>query len=70
LATPRRASAAAPAPHAVSIGHNESDQGLPWLNQSLQDRGMYPERCPRLQQSFFPTEDWLVNQARGVQRLP
>jgi len=34
----------------------------------MQKRGIYPERSLRLQQSFFPAEDWLVNQARGVER--
>ena len=51
-----------------AIGHNENDQGLPWLNQAMQKRGIYPERSLRLQQSFFPAEDWLVKQARGVER--
>jgi hypothetical protein len=51
-----------------AIGHNENDRRLPWWNQAMQKRGIYPERRPRLRQSFFPAEDWLIKQARGVDR--
>jgi hypothetical protein len=39
-----------------------------WWNQAMQKRGIYPERRPRLRQSFLPAEDWLIKQARGVDR--
>ena len=51
-----------------AIGHNESDRRLQWLNQAMQERSIYLERCVRLRKSFFPAEDWLVNQAHGVDR--
>ena len=52
-----------------AIGTTERDQWLACMDQAMQETGVDPELRQRLQQSFFQTADWMVNQQRGVARL-
>ncbi|MCB2002384.1 MAG: group II truncated hemoglobin [Burkholderiaceae bacterium] len=52
-----------------AIGVTERDQWLACMDQAMQETGVDPELRQRLQQSFFQTADWMVNQDRGVHKL-
>ena len=52
-----------------AIGVTERDQWLACMDQAMRETGVDPELRQRLQQSFFQTADWMVNQDRGVHKL-